>query len=429
MAPDGRDLVVTERGSNRIETLPLRFGRIGAPVVTASSGAVPFGFAFSPRGDLIVSEAGASTVSSYRLNGNGSLRPITAALAVGQGAACWVVVTADGRFAYTGNASGSISGFAVARDGSLTALTPGGLTAAAPRPNDLAVAGNYLYAVNPAAGEVTAYRLRDRRPPRRRPGRRQPRHRPRRTRRPLSPATAGRMTLLVHAIAPRYSVRAAVTRQVPVDPDAELLTRLRRGDEHAFRTLVGRHHATMLRVARLHVRDRQAAEEVVQETWLAVVQGLERFEERSTLKTWLFRILTNRAKTRGEREARSVPFSAVIARRDHAATIPPSTPTASKVRTTATRGSWAAPPPRWETLPDERLLSQETLREIDAAIEQLPPAQRAVIRLRDVEGWEADEVCEVLGLTSANQRVLLHRARSKVRGALERYLGDEVMAA
>jgi RNA polymerase sigma-70 factor (ECF subfamily) len=118
--------------------------------------------------------------------------------------------------------------------------------------------------------------------------------------------------MLVHAIAPRYSVSTSVTRQVPVDPDAELLTRLRRGDEHAFRTLVGRHHATMLRVARLHVRDRQAAEEVVQETWLAVVQGLERFEERSTLKTWLFRILTNRAKSRGEREARSVPFSAVI---------------------------------------------------------------------------------------------------------------------
>ncbi len=160
VAPDGRALVVTERGSNRIETLPLRFGRIGAPLVTASSGAVPFGFAFSPRGDVIVSEAGASTVSSYRLDGTGLLRPITAALAVGQGAACWVVTTTDGRFAYTGNASGSISGFAVARDGSLTALTPGGLTAAAPRPNDLAVAGGYLYAVNPAVGELTAYRVR-----------------------------------------------------------------------------------------------------------------------------------------------------------------------------------------------------------------------------------------------------------------------------
>lgn len=161
VSPDGRDLVVSERGANRLETLPLRFGRIGAPVVTASSGAVPFGFAFSRRGDLIVSEAGASTVSSYRLNGAGVLRPITPALAVGQGAACWVVVTADGRFAYTGNATGSLSGFAIARDGGLTALTPGGLTAAAPRPNDLAVAGGYLYAVNPAAGEVTAYRVRD----------------------------------------------------------------------------------------------------------------------------------------------------------------------------------------------------------------------------------------------------------------------------
>ena len=159
VAPGGRDLVVSVRQSNRIETFPLRFGRIGTPVVTNSSGAVPFGFAFSPRGDLVVSEAGASTVSSYRLNGNGSARVISASLPVGQGAACWVAVTADGRFAYTGNATGSISGYSIARDGALTALTAGGITAAAPRPNDLAVAGRYLYAVNPAVGEVTAYRI------------------------------------------------------------------------------------------------------------------------------------------------------------------------------------------------------------------------------------------------------------------------------
>ena len=158
-SPDGRSLVVSVRQSNRIETFPLRFGRIGAPVVTASSGAVPFGFAFSGRGDLVVSEAGASTVSSYRLNGNNTARAISAALPVGQGAACWVAVTADGRFAYTGNASGSISGYSIARDGALTALTAGGLTAAAPGPNDLAVAGRHLYAINPAAGEVTAYRI------------------------------------------------------------------------------------------------------------------------------------------------------------------------------------------------------------------------------------------------------------------------------
>ncbi len=127
--------------------------------MTASSGPVPFGFAFSPRGDLIVSEAGNSTVSSYRLAGNGAARVISASLPVGQGAACWVAVTADGRFAYTGNATGSISGYAIGKDGGLTALTAGGLTAASTRPNDLAVAGRYLYAVNPSAGEVTAYRI------------------------------------------------------------------------------------------------------------------------------------------------------------------------------------------------------------------------------------------------------------------------------
>jgi 6-phosphogluconolactonase len=159
VAPGGRDLVVTERQSNRIETFPLRFGRIGAPVVTASSGAVPFGFGFSARGDLVVSEAGASTVSSYRLAQNGAARVISASLPVGQGAACWVAVTADGRFAYTGNATGSISGFAIGHDGGLTALNADGLTALAPRPNDLAVAGSFLYAVNPAVGEVTAYRI------------------------------------------------------------------------------------------------------------------------------------------------------------------------------------------------------------------------------------------------------------------------------
>jgi len=230
----------------------------------------------------------------------------------------------------------------------------------------------------------------------------------------------------VHAIAPRYSVRASVTRQVPVDPDAELLTRLRRGDEHAFRTLVERYSATMLHVARLHVRDRQAAEEVVQETWLAVIRGLERFEERSTLKTWLFRILTNRAKTRGVSEARSVPFSSVAAA-DAAGDQPAVDAGRFQGPGDPYPNHWSAAPARWETLPDERLLSQETLRHIADAIERLPTAQRAVIRLRDVEGWDADEVCELLGLTGVNQRVLLHRARSKVRGALERYLGDEVM--
>src|SRR3954451_1460702 len=152
VAPDGRSLVVTEKASNRIETFPLRFGRLGAPVVTPSAGAVPFGFAFSPRGDLVVSEAVASTVSSYR---NGTV--VTASLPVGQGAACWVAIDAAGRFAYTGNATGSISGFELKRDGSLRALNADGLTATSPRPNDLAFSGRYLYAINPLTGTITAY--------------------------------------------------------------------------------------------------------------------------------------------------------------------------------------------------------------------------------------------------------------------------------
>jgi 6-phosphogluconolactonase len=152
-SPDGRSLVISERIANRIETFPLRGGRIAGPAtITPSSGPVPFGFAFSPRGDMIVSEAGNSSVSSYR---NGRLN--TASLLVGQGAACWVAVDPQGNFAYTGNATGSISGFAIARDGSLTALNPDGLTATSPRPNDLAFADDYLYVINSLTHTITSY--------------------------------------------------------------------------------------------------------------------------------------------------------------------------------------------------------------------------------------------------------------------------------
>jgi 6-phosphogluconolactonase len=153
VAPDGRSLVVTERGANRLETFPLRRGALGTPVVTPASSAVPFGFAFSPRGDLVVSEAGSSTVSSYR---NGEL--VTASLPVGQGAACWVAIDPAGRFAYTGNATGSVSGFKLNRDGSLTALNADGLTATSPRPNDLAFAGPYLYVINSFTGNITSFK-------------------------------------------------------------------------------------------------------------------------------------------------------------------------------------------------------------------------------------------------------------------------------
>jgi 6-phosphogluconolactonase len=167
VTPDGDRLVVSERLSNRLETLPLdRWGRPGAPVVTASSGTVPFGFGFGRRGEVIVSEAGASTVSSYRADRGGALRTITGSLAVNQGAACWLAVAPDGRYAYTGNASGSISGFAVDRAGALTALNADGLTAPlvpSPRDLDFSENGRFLYAVSPGnattGGLVTGYRV------------------------------------------------------------------------------------------------------------------------------------------------------------------------------------------------------------------------------------------------------------------------------
>ncbi|HEY7076081.1 MAG TPA: beta-propeller fold lactonase family protein [Solirubrobacteraceae bacterium] len=160
VAPDGRALVVTEKAASRLETFPLRRGLPGDPVVTPSSGPTPFGFAFDPRGTAIVSEASNSTASSYRLAPGGGLRVISASVQTLQGAACWVAVTPDGRFAYTGNAAtGSITGFAIAPDGSLTRLAEDGRSASSPRPNDLAIAGGYLYAVNPIAGSVTIYRI------------------------------------------------------------------------------------------------------------------------------------------------------------------------------------------------------------------------------------------------------------------------------
>jgi len=208
------------------------------------------------------------------------------------------------------------------------------------------------------------------------------------------------------------------------DPDRALVERLRARDEAAFAELVDRYGATMLRVARMHVRDRQVAEEVVQETWLAVLDGIDRFEGRSSLKTWLFTILTNRAKTRATRERRTVPVSALVA--SEAGGSEPAVDPERFVNAAAQRfaSSWSAPPAPWSTVPEDRLLSQETLTRVADAIEGLPETQREVIRLRDVEGWSAAEVADALEISDGNQRVLLHRARSKVRGALEDYLED-----
>ncbi|HEY1237915.1 MAG TPA: RNA polymerase sigma factor [Solirubrobacterales bacterium] len=204
--------------------------------------------------------------------------------------------------------------------------------------------------------------------------------------------------------------------------DHELVQRLREGDESAFVELIDRYGATMLRVAQMYVRDRATAEEVVQETWLAVFNGIDRFEERSSLKTWLFRILTNRAKTRGERDGRMVPFSS-LAGGDPEADEPSVDPDRFLGPDAPHPGAWAAPPVGW---PQDRLLVRETLGVIEMAIDELPEAQRDVILLRDVDGWEPMEVSEVLGITDGNQRVLLHRARSKVRAALEQYLNPDI---
>jgi RNA polymerase sigma-70 factor (ECF subfamily) len=179
----------------------------------------------------------------------------------------------------------------------------------------------------------------------------------------------------------------------------------------------------MLRVAMMYVSSRAVAEEVVQEAWLGVFAGLERFEGRSSLKTWVFRILTNTAKTRGEREGRSVPFSSLGGDGDEGE------PAVDADRFLASdhrwAGHWASSPRNPHDVPEERLLAREARARIATAIEALPASQRAVITLRDIDGFDADEACEILGVSEANQRVLLHRARSRVRAALEEYVDDE----
>lgn len=208
---------------------------------------------------------------------------------------------------------------------------------------------------------------------------------------------------------------------LPPQSETAVVDALRRGDEQAFASLIERYHSSLLRLAMSYVATREAAEDVVQETWLGVLNGIDRFEARSSLKTWIFRILVNRAKTKGIRDRRSVPFSALDGDGDeHQPSVDPS----RFQEGSRSAGAWSAPPESWEGIPEQRLLSGETAAFVDEAIALLPERQRAVITLRDIRGFTAQETCEVLGLTEANQRVLLHRARSKVRARLEEYLGS-----
>jgi RNA polymerase sigma-70 factor (ECF subfamily) len=206
-----------------------------------------------------------------------------------------------------------------------------------------------------------------------------------------------------------------------VTDDVTLVEALRRGDEQAFTELVARHHSALLRLAMSYVATREQAEDAVQETWMGVLSGIDRFEGRSSLKTWVFRILVNRAKTKGVRERRSVPFSSLEGDGDeHEPSVDPDRFQSG----TKLAGFWAAPPESWAGIPEDRLLSGETRSVVDEAVAALPDMQRAVITLRDIKGLTAQEACDVLGVTEANQRVLLHRARSKVRARLEDYLAS-----
>jgi RNA polymerase sigma-70 factor (ECF subfamily) len=210
------------------------------------------------------------------------------------------------------------------------------------------------------------------------------------------------------------------TTQTAHPDEALLVAALRRGDEQAFVELIERLGPVMLRIAAGYVRSRAIAEEVVQETWVSVLRGVDRFEGRSSLKTWIFRILINRAKTRAEREGRCLPFSSLASDDEGwAGAVAP-----ERFEHPDYPGHWSQPPADWRTIPEGRLLGRETVERFKHALADLPPRQQQVLALRDVEGWDADEVCAALDLSEGNQRVLLHRARAKVRSAMEGYLDE-----
>jgi RNA polymerase sigma-70 factor (ECF subfamily) len=204
--------------------------------------------------------------------------------------------------------------------------------------------------------------------------------------------------------------------------EGDLIEALRNGDEEAFCSLVGRHYNSLLRMAMFYVPSRAVAEEVVQETWIGVLQGIGRFERRSSLRTWIFSILTHRAKTRGQQESRHISFSSLSSAECSASEQAMEPDRFLPADHAHWPHHWSLPPRSWGESPEKCLLAKETQGHLLEAIAALPSAQREVIRLRDIEQWTSREVCNVLGISETNQRVLLHRARSRVRRSLESYL-------
>ncbi|MFI5282156.1 MAG: RNA polymerase sigma factor [Candidatus Dormibacterales bacterium] len=202
--------------------------------------------------------------------------------------------------------------------------------------------------------------------------------------------------------------------QTKSDPDLEAL---RGGDEVAFEAIIGRYHGPLMRLAMAYVRDEGLAEDVVQETWLTCLRTLDRFEGRSSLKTWVFGILMNVARARRRKESRILPFASLFSRFEADSRRP--TVDASRF---GSNGLWITAPDSWTNVPESRVINREVLGKVKAAIEALPEKLREVVILRDVAGLEPDEICQLLAISAANQRVRLHRGRAAVRAMLEEYL-------
>lgn len=227
----------------------------------------------------------------------------------------------------------------------------------------------------------------------------------------------------------RLAAERSHARGMSSEAHSGLVDLLRAGDAAAFTQLVENWSPLMLRLARAYVSTQASAEEIVQESWLAVIRGLDRFEGRSSLRTWVFRILTNQAKTRGIREARTVPWSSVVPEGQG----PTVDPDRFRGLDDQWPGGWTVEgrPTAWEPSPESAAIAGEIRGRLTAALAVLPERQRIVVSLRDVHGLSSDEVCDALGITAANQRVLLHRGRAGLRASLEDYYrdaGTEVMA-